>query len=78
MVKKPPLDPKWYNFVKPFGPEMWIAVAITFLVCYISTFIYVNVHPEFHEITALDIIQYLYALIIGQGAGIAEDKPYGW
>ena len=77
MVKKPPLDPKWYNFVKPFGPEMWIAVAITFLVCYISTFIYVNVHPEFHEITALDIMEYLYAIILCQGAGLAEDKIYG-
>ena len=77
MVKKPPKDPQWYNFIKPFGPIMWISVGISVLICFISTLIYVNVHPEFHEITALDIMEYLYAITLCQGAGLAEDKIYG-
>ena len=77
MVKKPPLDPKWYNYVKPFGPIMWISVGVSLLVCIIATWIYAKVHPEFHEITVLDIIEYFYAMIMGQGGGLAEDKTYG-
>ena len=46
MVKKPPLDPKWWNLVKPFQPMVWYGIFLASIASFAFIVTYARFYPK--------------------------------
>ena len=65
MVKKPPLDPKWWNLFKAFQPMVWYGILIFLVASFSFIFIYANFYPE-AEIKSINVVLLIYGIFFDQ------------
>ena len=61
MVKKPPLDPKWWNLVKPFHPTVWFGIFLASITSFVFIVIYAKFYPK-SEIRIVDAVKFMYGI----------------
>ena len=66
MVKKPPLDPRWWNLFKPFQAMVWYGILIFLAVSFGFIFIYANFYPEAEIKSKNDAVLLIYGIFFDQ------------